>query len=416
MIEFKLKTKQLIDIDKEIFELNKFYSMAITSIGRFPNIYAFEEFIDHSNELKNKLKVIKTSDEFEKLFIENSLNNLNAQEIYLAYFCKGGIKVEEMIKEVFGKNALNILKENIQKFDYKKFWDYYMSYKDYSYKSLPADDELLREEFKKILINLKEDFLKYAKQNYGLPKNYDFELVLGQPYSQDTHFQPTNRRLEISPGSFFTFKEEGKKKINVTLVILNLFHEILGHGRQEILSREMPLSMQDNSINISIPCLHLHFEGVSQIAEKESMKFMREFREKYEIEDDYLTQRVLGQISIQTTNFGAFYKYLSLKKIGDNSINVYKEFKKITKNHGLAILYSSEIKSPLNFLEDAMYPLGLKYIEDYLRDLKEKIGEKYFNENLIEINKAIATGVFNFKNFPKFVDLYLKQKGVINIK
>ncbi len=412
MSELKLKTKELIELDKEIFKLNKFYSLAIASLNRFPNIYAAEEFSKKARLIRTKLKSIKTQNEFEDIFIENSLNNLESQETYLNYFSKGDLNVEEMVKVVLGENALNILKENIKNFDYKNFWKFYLSYQEYSYKSIPVDDENLRGRFKEILVNLKKDFLEYAKKEYALPENYDFEIVLGQPYSQRTFFHPTNLRMEIAPNSFFAFKDNNEIKINIALVIQNIFHEILGHGRQEVLSRDMPLSMQDNSINTSISSLHLHSEGISQLAEKDSIKFMRKFQKKYEIEEDYIQQRILGDLSISTHNFQAYYKCLGLKKIENNSFDKDKEFKKIAGNYGLSILYSSNIFSSLDFVGDAVYPLGLFYIKKYLEDLKEKIGEKKFNKYHVEINNAIVTGVFNFKTLPKWIELYLREKGV----
>lgn len=415
-MKFELKTKELVEIDKKIFELNKFYGLAINSLNRFPNVYTVGEFSKHSAALIKDLKSVKTEDEFEKLFIENSLYNLEAQEAYLNYFSKGDLKVEKMAEIVLGKDALKILKENIKNFSYEKLWDFYLSYQDYSYKSIPVDDESLRDEFKKILVNLKKDFLNYCKKEYGIPKDYDFELVLGQPYSENTFFHPTNQRMEVSPVSFFVFKDEGKVKINVTDVIRLLFHEILGHGRHEILSREMPFSMQDNSINTAIPSLHVHFEGVSQTAELEAVKFMEVFKKKYGIEDDYIKQRILSRAMMETANFQALYKYLGLKKIEDNSFDKDEEFKKITGNHGLSVLYSSGINSSLGFVSDAVYPLGLFYLNKILDDLKKKLGEKVFEENYVEIYNAIATGVFNFKTLPKFIDLYLKERRVLNKK
>lgn len=413
MKEFKLTNKELIELDKEIFELNKFYSLAINSLNRFPNIYASKEFENYVEVIEKKLKSIKTENEFEKIFIENSLFNLESQKTYLNYFSKGDIKVDKMIKIVLGKDSLDLIKNNMKVFDYKEYWEYYLSYRDYSYKSIPVDDENLREKFKGMLVDLKKDFLDYCKKEHGLPEDYDFELVLGQPYSQETFFHPTNRRMEVSPSYFFVFKEGDEIKINVAGVMRVLFHEILGHGRHEVLSREMPLSMQNNSINTSLPSLHIHFEGVSQLSEKESFDFMRKFSKKYSVEEDYIKQMILGEASKGVSNFAAFYKYLGLKEIEDNSFKKDEEFKKITGNHGLSILYSSRIESSLGVVGDAVYPLGINYLENYLSDLKKRIGEEAFEKNHIEINKAVATGVFNFKVLPRFVDFYLKQKGVI---
>ncbi len=416
-MEFSLKNKELIDLDKKIFELGKFYGLAIKSLNRFPNIYAVEEFSKSAKEIIKRLKEIKTEDEFEMIFIENSINNLEAQKAYLNYFSKGDIDIDKMTKIVLGKDAIEILKENIKNFDYKKSWDFYLSYKEYAYKTIPTDDESLRDKFKGILVNLKKDFLAYAKKNYGLPKDYDFDLVLGQPYSNKTSFHPTNRRMEVSPQYFFVFKDKEKIKINSTQIIRALFHEIVGHGRQEALSRKMPLSMQDNSINTSLSTLHIHSEGVAQLVEMDSIQFMKEYKKKYEIEEDYINQVIFSKSQREEPNFLAFYEYLGLRNIENSSFDMDKEFNKVTGNRGLSVLYSSVIKSYLGFVFDANYPLGIYHLKKILDDIKEEMGEEEFNKNLLEINKSISKGVFNIKTLPSFVSLYLKEKGVLkNLK
>ncbi|MDP3987062.1 MAG: hypothetical protein Q8P81_02440 [Nanoarchaeota archaeon] len=412
-MEFKLKNPELVELDKQIFELNKSYSMAFNSLNRFPNIYGVEDFLKKSTEIKEKLGKIKTSDEFEKIFVENSLANLESQETYLVYFSKGGIEIDKMVESVLGAEALDILKKNMKEFDYEKFWEYYLSHKEYVYRGIPADDESLRDKFKEILVDLKKDFLEYSKENYGLPEDYDFELVLGQPYSNENSFHPTNMRMELAPSTFFVFKDEGETKINLAEVIRVLFHEILGHGRHEVLSRNMPLSMQDNSINTTITSLHIHFEGVSKLAEEKTVEFMEAFKEKYKIEEDYISQFVLSKASDGTISFMTYYQYLGLKDIAEGSSDRDSEFTKLTGNQGLTVLYSSQKNSPLGFAHNASYPLGFFYLDNLLGEIKEKLGPDKFNENFTEINKAIATGVFNYKILPGFVRLYLKDKGIL---
>jgi len=47
---------------------------------------------------------------------------------------------------------------------------------------------------------LKKDVLDYANEHFNFPKDYAFDLILGQPYSSATYFQPTTKRMEIFSG------------------------------------------------------------------------------------------------------------------------------------------------------------------------------------------------------------------------
>jgi hypothetical protein len=219
--------------------------------------------------------------------------------------------------------------------------------------------------------------------------------------------------MEISPESFFVFKEGEEVKINVCLVMELLFHEILGHGMHEIFSREMPLSMQDNSINVSVPSSHVHFEGVSQLAEKEAIDFMRLYKKKYNVEEDYIDQRIFNGASTKSGSFQTFYQFLGLKKIEDDSFDQDGEFRKITKNNGLTVLYSSSNVNPLSCIHGAAYPVGLEYLSSFLEELKEEMGEESFMKNKSIITKATTHGVFNFRVLPKFVRYYLKESKVV---
>jgi hypothetical protein len=412
-MSFSLKKPELLELDKDIFNANKAYGMALTSLNNLPNLHAAKEFIKFVQILKARLQEIQTNDEFEQLFIENSLQNLEAQRAYLQYFTTSDKEnIDEIISLILGTNALNILKTNCKNFDYKSFWEYYLSYQEYTYRQVPSDDESLREIFKQILRDLKVDLISYAREHFNFPKDYDFELVLGQPYSQRTYFQPTIRRMEISPSSFFVFKENNKVKINVCSIISSLFHEIIGHGRQEVNSRDLPESLQDNSINTSVPPLHIHSEGVAQITKNEAMNFMRIHKEKYNIEDDYIKQIELSIISDSSINLQIFYQYLKLKKIENTNLNIEEDFKKLIDNHGLFILYDATDQSPLGCIKNSTYPIGLVHINAILDELKEKLGEKVFIENHSLINQAISIGLWHFRILPKFVKFFLKEKGL----
>ena len=409
-MEFKLKNKQLIDLDAKVFSLNKMYSMALSSLGKLPNIYALKEITKKINSIKEGLSKIKTEDEFEKLVVENYLLNLESQRVYLEYFTTAGKEnLEETLKILLGENSIKIIEEQAKNFDYESFWNFYLSYQDYTYRSIPQDDESQREKLKEILKNLKKDILEYAEKNFNFPKKYEFDLILGQPYSKQTYFHPTTKRMEVSPSKFLIYKDNNEIKINTNNVIEVLFHELIGHGRHEINSTNLPLALQDSSINLVTTSAHVHAEGVSQITRKDAIEFMKLHKEKYLLEDDYIKQSELAEVSDSANSLLITFQYLQLKNLEDSSFNIEKEYKKITNNHGLFILYSTIDKSPLSCVKNATYLIGLHNMKELLKSIEKEYGKDYFKKNHSIINQAISTGLWHFKVLPKFVRLFLNS-------
>jgi hypothetical protein len=409
-MEFKLQNKKLEELDKEIYQFNKEYGLALDSLGRIPNLYAKEIIVKTADNLISQLKKLKLKEEFDILFCKNAMKTINIQKAYLIYFTTAESEnLDELFSIIFEKNALQKIKENSKNFDYKKYWEYFLSYQEYLYKQIPSDDESLREEFKKILQKLKEDILDYAEEHFNFPRNYEFNLILGQPYSRNTYFQPTTKRMEISSGNFFVFKEKNEIKINICGVIDVLFHELLGHGRHEFNSRGLPLSLHSDSINNHNIIAGIHKEGIAQINRQYAIDFMKKYKKKYKIEEDYINQIELSSISNSTTNLRVLYNYFKLKEAENKSFNAEKEFKKITGNYGLSLLFSNIKHEAISSISQAKYPLGYHYLKTLLRELKKELGEKEFENKLPIINKAISTGVWNIKFLKDFVKLYLNK-------
>lgn len=214
-------------LDKEVHDINKHYALLLSSLNNVPNLFAIKEIINQINSLKKKFDTIKTDDTFEKIFTKNHLLNLENQRIYIQYLStrdKEG--VDEIIKIFFGDDALSVMRNKLKKFDYDADWNFYLSYQEYSYRAYPSDSPEMQEEYKKILSKLKDDIRKYAEEKYGLKKDYYFDLILGQPYSKNSFFSPSMKRIEISPSTFFAYKDnDNKTHINITSVIQVIFHE-----------------------------------------------------------------------------------------------------------------------------------------------------------------------------------------------
>jgi hypothetical protein len=217
--------------------------------------------------------------------------------------------------------------------------------------------------------------------------------------------------MEISPKKFFVFKEKNEIKINVCPVIEALFHEVLGHGLHEANSRDMPESIQCNSINGPLHSSKIQVEGIALIAERESINFMKQHKEKYKIEDDYINQTELFLVQNFSDNILIFFNYLKLRKLEDDSLDLEKEFKKVVDNHGLYLLYSTMNHSPFSCVGNAAYPLGLNMLENLNKKLKAELKEN-FKKNKSLINQATSKGLWSPKTFEKFVRFFLRSNGL----
>jgi hypothetical protein len=402
----ELKTKELIDLDKKIYDLNQIYGLVLFSINEVPNISAINDITSKIESIKEELSSVKTDDEFETMFIENHLLNLENQRIYLQYAStRDKENVNEIIKIFYGDETLAVLQKKLKSFDYDADWDHYLSYQNYSYRAYPADSPELQPRFKKILEDLKEDILEYARKHHGLSKEYNFDLVLGQPYSNQSSFRPSTKRVEISPGTFYAYKEGDKINVNVSLTIQTLFHEFIGHALQEYNSTNMPKSLKDDSINTSVPTMSLHAEGFAQLTGKMAIEFMKEYKDKYHIKDDYIRQRESGLKRLDIGVFWNYFQYLKLKNLEDDKFDYKDEFMKVSKNFGALTNYELSTQSPFTFFKNVCYIIGLDRMEKLYSELTKEFGE----ENEAIINKALNTGLFNIKILPKFTRYYIKQ-------
>jgi hypothetical protein len=399
----KLKNSKLIQLDKDIYELNRIYGLLLHSINSVPNLLAIKNIIEKINLLNTRLEKISSEDEFENIFIRNHLLNLEGQGVYLEYLSTRKAEgVDDIAKMYFGDDAMKLILDEIKNFDYKADWDYYLSYQDYSYRSYPSDSPELQDRFREILEKLKIDILDYARKHYGLDKDYDFDLVLGQPYSNGSSFAPSTRRVEISPNTFFAYKEEGRVNINSTSVIQVIFHEFIGHALQEFNSSCLPSSVKDDSINTAVLTMTLHAEGFAQMMDEFSIKFMKEFQDDYGIKDDYIFQRELGLKRRSIQVFFDYYMYLKLKNMED-AFDYGKKFLEETGNFGLFTNYEMSDSSPFGFFKSASYFIGLKKVRNIYEKLISEFGLK--NESLI--NKSISMGLFNIEVLEDFARYYI---------
>ena len=402
----KLITEELIILDKEIHNFNSLYGLMTHSLNEVPNLKTIEMLVEKISEIKKKLESIKTDNEFENIFIENHLLNLENQRIYAQYFSKRDKeRVDEIIEIFFGKDIIKLIEERIKNFNYEADWNFYLSYQNYSYRSFPSDSPELQERFKDILSKLKKDILAYAREHYCLSEDYEFSLVLGQPYSQNSAFTPSTQRVEISPSTFFAYKDGEEVKIINAATIQTVFHEFIGHALQEFNSRDLPLSIRDDSINTSVPTMRIHAEGFAQLADKESLKFSKKFAKEYQIEDAYLKQRELYFNRKEIGLFWNYYQYLKLKNLEDSSFDYKKKFMSVANNFGALLNYEHSSQSPFSFFKNISYFVGLTRIEQLHGELIEEFGEK--NEPII--NKALSTGLLNVNILPKFARYFIRQ-------
>jgi hypothetical protein len=410
-MEFRLEDKELVKLDKEIYEFNKQYGLALISLSKIPNLYAKDNLVGKIDVLIKNFKSIKVVSRFDSLFVSHALKTLEVQKSYLIYFTTAGEgDIDFLFSNVLGKDSLDFIKKSSKSFDYEKYWEYFLSYQEYSHRQVPSDDENIRGKLKEVLALLKVDIMNYAEEHFAFPKDYEFDLVLGQPYSNQTYFHPTTKRMEVAPSMFFVFKENGAVKINISLVINALFHEILGHGRHEFNSKNLPMSLRSESINNSNIVSGIHLEGIAQINREYAADFMKKYAKKYKIEDDYIEQFELSLVGDEASILRILFNYFKLKNAENNKFDVEKEFKKITGNHGLYLTFSSMPDDSIGCVVQAKYPIGKLRIENILKRLEKDLGKKEFEKKRAIINKAISVGVWHTDVLYDFVKLYLKDR------
>jgi uncharacterized FlaG/YvyC family protein len=68
-------------------------------------LLAIKKIIKDSEKLIGKLKRVKASDEFEKLFIENSVSNLESQREYFNFYLDKEKDINKLIEKVYDKDS-----------------------------------------------------------------------------------------------------------------------------------------------------------------------------------------------------------------------------------------------------------------------------------------------------------------------
>jgi hypothetical protein len=404
----ELKNKELQRLDEEIYGFNKIYGLILYSLNNVPNLVAIKTILKKSEELIKKLEEIKTNDEFELIFIENHIKNLTNQKVYLRYFStRDKENIDQMIELFFGEGIIKKIKDKIKKINYESDWEFYLSYQDYSYRSYPSDSPELQVRFADLLKKIEGDIKKYSYKHYGLSKEFDCSIVLGQPYSNESNFRPSTKRVEISPSTFFAYAENNEININPAATIQTIFHEFVGHAIQSFNSKKLPKSMQDDSINTSVPTMSLHAEGLAQMADRRSIKFMEMYKEEYKIKEDYIIQRKLYLERKDIDLFWLYYQYLKIKNLEDKKFDYENEFIKETNNFGALMNFELNNQSPFSLIRNLCYPIGLLKIEKVYNNLIEEFGKE--KESLI--NEAMSMGLLNIDVLEKFVKFYIKKSS-----
>ena len=112
-MKFILQDKQLIRLDKEIYQFNKECGLALDSLGKIPNLYAKEKIVKTANNLISQLKKLELKEDFDILFCKNAIKTINIQKAYLIYFTTAeNENLDKLFSIIFDKNALQTIKEN----------------------------------------------------------------------------------------------------------------------------------------------------------------------------------------------------------------------------------------------------------------------------------------------------------------
>jgi hypothetical protein len=149
----------------------------------------------------------------------------------------------------------------------------------------------------------------------------------------------------------------------------------------------------------------IHAEGYAQMMDEFSLNFIREYKEKYNIKEDYINQRELWIKRRDINIFWNFYQYLKLKDL-EESFDYKSEFVNVTNNFGAFTNYETNPSSPFSFFKNISYVFGLDKIKEIHRELIEEFGK----ENEAIINKALSTGLFNIEVLEDFARYFIQKE------
>ena len=229
--------QELVEADRRCLDAAEFFLGSLPVHPSPSGLRRFEEALEQARATDPPLHT-----PFESLFRRHLTACWNLLETFVRYrFDRSRTPVEELLQALAGPDAREELETYLRDTDPERSWRYLTLRERYRADRVPSEraGPLLNETTTKLMEALR-DWL--PEQDLDFPE-LDAVVEVGAT-GRPSCFQPERQRVVLNPGDFMVFERRGRVSVNPVIALRSLFHELLGHGVQHVLSRDLPAPLR----------------------------------------------------------------------------------------------------------------------------------------------------------------------------
>lgn len=396
--------------DEELVRQNNEYSKFSNS---HRNPITYQHLLDGIYRLREKLQNYDNLNEFESLWRENALHDLEAQEILVhQLYGKPTMTLPEMMEVTHGPGSYAMFEDMLRNPDYA----YNVRKQEIIGKLLDRRANPHSPDVEKFLNNaviaIQSELLKYGIEEGFIPDDHGLRVIYNTHVDR-THFDSGNGAVYVGPEDITAYYD-GALKIRLAEAYSVLSHELLGHGSNKANSRLMPVSMRFDGKVRSIQ-RKVVSEGLACVVQRDSCEFMRQNKDRLNIQED--------EINDIEINHGKLDDYTNMTKYMIAVLHERQRFEGLDLEKHLE---EFKLSPRLKYEIIEPYKSGRAYTDGHVVNLISALGEltyapgfalvsyikaKHKDADPRKLRKAMATGHWSWKVYPKAVEYFLRQSA-----
>jgi hypothetical protein len=398
-------------IDSDFVRLSRYWSRFYYRTG---NDYGFKLITEEADRLIEELSKLQPGTAFEYLWKENILQQLGVQAILARHFySKPELPTIDIIEAACGPGAYQIIEDGFTKFDHRTFWEKLERDEERDELRVPTNTSAAQKLIEPYAPKIKEEILRTGIEQGYLPDDFTFEVDLSLPgtYSR-AYWNPELGRFFLGYETFECFKEGGEIRVNPVSAYATAFHEMLGHASQQVNSENLPGSLRvTRRMAFNIPS-RVILEGLAMQRELPAYIWLHENKERLGLnEQDIASAEQYFQINKGLAKIGVTLGILQERKKWEG-LDLEKYLSALTDNPRKIWNFSEPVLSGFAGPNNQPYPFNIAIFELCYPagfEAVEKTRKSFYGADEKKLNKALATGLWGWKTYPKAVEYFLKN-------
>ncbi|MBI4162734.1 MAG: hypothetical protein HY513_03550 [Candidatus Aenigmarchaeota archaeon] len=373
------------------------------------NKYGFELVSDGSKKLRDRLSSLQPASEFEELWIEDTLQQVDIIGALSNHFYGSPrMTIPDLIDTACGPGTYGLIEKGFTDYDHEAGWKLQEELE--SKDELPTNTREAQLIIESYAPKLKEDVLRFGIESGFLPQGFDLQMDLSLPGTNSRSYWDTNlRRFFLGYDYFKCYFGTDGISLNPVRAYAVAFHEVLGHAAQQVRSEAMPKSLQlsrDNGCNIPARVV---FEGVAMAIENLSYEWLRQNAESLKINpkhivleeklSDHYRSIIQPDITLGILREREYFEGLNVREYVSRLEPCPRAVFRFADPVSAATFSTYPIDRAIHEL---CYPAGYRIADNALKKFEHE-GDKH------KLHKAMTTGVWGWKTFPKAVEYFLRQ-------